>query len=152
MDPAGDDYISICKNSDKSSAQCFSVFYLYGGRILSVLSLCIGIPAKDIYDGVGHIFFYFADTCVYMLACEGKWYHCRPDIRLYPWSVILTGIFDHAGILCDSPARGYNVADRRHRFDQETQRNSAGIGVIIGGSICVSVVYTLLGIVSTQRK
>ena len=74
------------------------------------------------------------------------WYYCSPDIRLYTWSVIFTGIFDHAGILYDSPDGGYNMADRRHHSDQETERNSAGGGDIITNSICVSTDHTLLGI------
>ena len=74
------------------------------------------------------------------------WYYCSPDIRLYTWSVIFTGIFDHAGILCDLYAGGYNMADRRHYSDQKTERNRAGVGDITTGSVCVSAVYTLLGI------
>ena len=113
----------ISQNADKGSNQYIFVFHLHGCRILLVLPLCIGIPAKDIYDGMGHILFGFTDTGIYLLVCERRWNHCCPDISLYPGSVILTGIFDHAGILCDSPAGGYNMAGRRHHFDQETERN-----------------------------
>ena len=146
MDPAWDCYISICQNTGKGSNQYIFVFHLHGCRILLVLPLCIGLPAKDIYDGMDHILFCSTDTGIYLLVREGRWDHCRPDIRLYPWSVILTGIFDHTRILCDSSAGGYNVADRRHYSDQKTERNRAGVGDITADSICVSAVYTLLGI------
>ena len=150
MNPVGDGYISICQNTGKGRSQYIFVFHLHGCRILLVLPLCIGLPAKDIYDGMGHILFGFTDTGVYLLVCEGRLNHCCPDISQYPGSVILTGIFDHAGILCDSPAGGYNVAGRCHHFDQETERNNVGVSDITTDSICVSAVYTLLGIVSMQ--